>query len=175
MRKALIYLQLFVFLIGSADASTNIIRQKLKIEVSALRKDISEADSTVYRLRDDKSKIESNLRDMESWGIVQQHDKDEYYTETVEVRRQAVEQAATSAAKIDKLKAKIELDFKKYRRLKAIACYFVAVAFVLLYLRYGARLVSLLSVSTGPWAPLLTFGGPVGAFCAGYLLVYLLF
>jgi hypothetical protein len=175
MRKALIYLQLFVFLVGPVAASTSIIKQKLKIEVSELRKDISEADSTVDKLRDDKAKIESNLKDMESWGTGQQHEKDEYYAETVEVRRQAAEQAANDSRKIDKLKAKIETDLRKYHRLKSLACYFVAVAFALLYLKFGAHLFAALIPLTGPWSIAFTFGGPVGAFALGYSAVYLLF
>jgi hypothetical protein len=112
---------------------------------------------------------------MKDWGTDQQSQKEQYYLETVNTRKQLQEQADMFTAKVDKLKLRIETDLKKYHRLKAIACYFVAVAFVLLYLRLGAHLASSLSLLLGSWAPLLTFGGPAGAFGLGYLAVYLLF
>jgi hypothetical protein len=182
MKKVLIYLQLLIFLAGPTillaaptNATGDTIKQKLKTEVSLLRKDIAEADSTVDKLYDDKAKIESNLRDMEAWGIGQQKDKDLYYSETVEVKKQAADQEASYTSKIERLKAKIESDMRKYHRLKSIACYFVAVAVVLLYLRFGAHLFAALIPLTGPWSIAFTFGGPVGAFALGYSAVYLLF
>jgi len=165
---------LLVFLFAASAFGENLnatIKQKLKVEITALRKDISDADKTANNLRDDRVTIEVSLRNMEAWGLEQQSQKDSYYHETLATR----EQVAGLAEKITQLKAKAAADLKKYYRLKSLACYFVGVAMVLLYFRFGVTLVSSLSVVVGAWAPLITVAGPAGAFGVGYLAVYLLF
>lgn len=165
---------LLVLLLAVSALGENLnaaIKQKLKVEITALRKDISEADKTADKLRDDRVTIEVSLRNMEAWGLGQQNQKEGYYHETLATR----EQAAGLAEKITQLKAKAAADLKKYYRLKSLACYFVGVAMLLLYFRFGATLVSSLSVVAGAWAPLITIAGPAGSFGVGYLAVYLLF
>jgi hypothetical protein len=165
---------LLVFLFAASAIGENLnatIKQKLKVEITELRKDISEADKTADKLRDDRVTIEVSLRNMEAWGLEQQNQKDSYYHETLTTR----EQVAGLAEKITQLKAKAAADLKKYYRLKSLACYFVGVVMVLLYFRFGVTLAASLSAVVGVWAPLITIAGPAGAFGVGYLTVYLLF
>ena len=166
------FLLVFLFAMSAFGENLNAtIKQKLKVEITALRKDISDADKTSNNLRDDRVTIEVSLRNMEAWGLEQQSQKDSYYHETRATREQVV----GLAEKITQLKAKAAADLKKYYRLKSLACYFVGIAMVLLYFRFGVTLVSSLSAVVGAWAPLITIAGPAGAFGVGYLTVYLLF
>jgi hypothetical protein len=173
MKQLLISL-LLVLPVADVTASESLnatIKRKLKVELVELRKDIAEADNTADKLREDRIVIDGSLKNMESWGVTQQQEKETYYNETVETRRQLT----ALSEKIVQLKAKAAADLKKYHRLKSLACYFVAVAMVLLYFRFGAVLVSSLSVVAGSLAPFVTIAGPAGAFGVGYLAVYLLF
>jgi len=82
---------LLVFLLAVSALGENLnatIKQKLKVEITALRKDISEADKTVDKLRDDRVTIEVSLRNKEAWLIEQQNQKEGYYNETLSTRDQ---------------------------------------------------------------------------------------
>jgi hypothetical protein len=176
MKQAyLIILTLLSFALSSLGQSDLSVKQRLKIELSGLRNEISEADKTVERLRDDRATLEAKLQNMADWGVSQQKEKEQYYEETNSVKQKAAVEAEEANNKITELTAKIEVDLKKYHKLKFYACCVVGVALMLVYFGFSSTILAALGTVLGAWIPLLFIGGPVASFSLGYALIYFLF
>jgi hypothetical protein len=147
------------------------LKQKLQIELKALREDIQLMDSQVLKLKKDNQEIGANLLDMETWGIAQQEDKDKYYIEAVE----ADGKRADVQGKLDAEVAHNRVLLARYHRLKAFLGCALGGLFVLLYRRYSLAISAMLVSIAGPWAFLFNATGPLGAFGLGYGIIYLIF
>jgi hypothetical protein len=108
---------------------------------------------------------------MESWGILQQSEKDRYYGDAVDSENRRAE----IQSKLD-----VEISNKRvllahYHRLKMILGCVMGIFLLLLYTRFSAATSQILIPMLGPWAYLINILGPIGAFGVGYCIIYLAF
>lgn len=163
--------------LNAADSSSkrsfnSELKRKLSFELSNLEISMLEAKNEIAQLREDKVHIDTDLKNMESWGKIEQEQKNEYYTRTVE----ATQQIADVQARVDLEKQKGKATVLRYHRVKSLLGYIFGLLLVFVYVQIGAPLINvLLTTFTGPWGFLIRFLGPVIVFGLGYTAVYITF
>ena len=148
------------------------LKRKLSFELSNLEISLLEAKNEIAQLREDKVHIDTDLKNMESWGKGEQEQKNEYYTRTLE----ATQQIADTQARVDLEKQKGKATVLRYHRVKSLLGYIFGLLLVFVYVQIGAPLINvLLTTFTGPWGYVIRFLGPVVVFGLGYIAVYITF
>ena len=176
MKKYIIFISVFLCAASlNADdknAFNSELKRRLSLELSNLQTSMMDAKNEIAQLRRDKAHIDADLKNMESWGKVQEQEKNDYYEQIIEANQKTSDVQAQVDTEIEKSKATL----LKYRRVKSILGYIFGLVLSYLYIRLGAQALSTIaSTLVGPWAFALRFAGPVLAFGAGYLAVNLVF
>lgn len=170
-KHVFIYLILFGSLC-SAEPGVNLqIKNKLIVELKELQKDLSSASKEITKLNKDKAALELSLRDMEAWGNTQEEEKTQYYEEAFLFQSRA-EAAESSLDKEKKNNLKV---LEKYHKIKTIMALIFAGFLTIIYINYGAKLVSAFSPLLGPYSILLPYLGPIAVFALGYFTVFIAF
>jgi hypothetical protein len=166
MKSLFLVLALQLFLISPAYAE-EAPADAIKSTLSSLKKNVNNVSQGVSRLKQDKVSIERSLKDMEAWGTSEQEAKEFYFNQNTQLAKDLLDahkKIADDAIEIKKLN-------DKYQYVKSILAYAAGALAALLYLRLGAAIVGALA---GPYALVLSFLGPAGAFMLGYTLVRLI-
>lgn len=174
MKAFLLLSALFFSVSAFADtiAFKQELKQKLKFELNALEVSMMSANNEIAQLREDKAHIDADLHNMEEWGKQQEEQKNEYYHRTVELTNDI----AITQANVDLEKEKGKATLARYHRVKSLLGYVFGVFLAYLYIQIGVQALTLMTLAvTGPWALVLRFAGPVGAFGLGYFTVNILF
>jgi hypothetical protein len=168
--------KLFLFLIlclsSVASAKPNLaVKQKVVEELELLTQDLQVADSLVRELQQDNLKVQQSLKDVESWGVAQQEEKEKYYEEALSFENRLAE--SRRQIDLEKLKQKELTD--KYRQVKQTFGYICGGLFAFLYLTVLAPGIKNFLTVFGAWSPVISILSPLIAFGAGYFLIYFIF
>jgi hypothetical protein len=158
---------------GAAPTKANaaFIKQQLAAEIAGLLKDLDAADIQLQSLTQDNQQIKLALNDMEAWGLLQQQEKDRYYTQSID----ALSEISAVRGALDAERAGQEKLLNNYRKLKSIMGYLFGTLLALIYLKFSSTFLSIASLAGGPQMKLLSYLAPAACFGAGYIAVYLYF
>jgi len=147
------------------------IRQQIIEELFELKKDLSEAKTQLDGLILNNQQIKTSLNEMEAWGLLQQEEKERYYTQAIE----AVSETGIVRAQLDQEKALRAKVSSNYARIKNIlGCLFGSMLAILVF-KLNAGFLGPLGAAALPQLRLLGFIAPVAGFALGYLAIYLYF
>jgi hypothetical protein len=164
----LVYLSLCFFASGADSQITAEVKKKLLAEVAGFQQDLLQADQQIYKLQQDNNAIIVKLQNMESWGLLQQEEKESYYQQVLEAENNWAEAKAT--IDLEKMKQKQLAD--KYDRIKRIFCLLAGSCAALLFLKFEKLLQPILTSLAGPWVLLTPFIGVSVCFSVGYGVAY---
>ena len=173
MKRILIYLLVF-FSSTTLKAESNfndVVKQKLKHEVNLLEKDLADLNKNVANLKQDKFKVEQDLFNMHDWGLLQQKEKMNYYTQA--------EGAIANYTNVQELLNRRESEYVeaqvKYHKLKRNISVLMGLVFCLLYLKFSSVVNPILSNIPGPWGWIIRFAAPVISFIIGSAISMIVF
>jgi uncharacterized membrane protein len=147
------------------------IKQQIIEELFELKKDLQQAKVQLDSLAVNNQQIKISLNEMESWGLLQQEEKERYYAQAIE----ASAETETIRAQLDQEKALRAKVSSSYNRIKNIlGCLFGTMLAILVFKLNNSFLGSL-GASALPQLRLLGFVAPVAGFALGYLAIYLYF
>lgn len=78
------------------------VKKQLKIEITALKSDLVEAQNSITALNQDKQSIQNGLDQMKQWGIDQQNQAIAYYNESLEAKKELTKEKAEHQKTKDK-------------------------------------------------------------------------
>lgn len=173
MSRFILILVLFFGIYSSCSAVTddetnNQIKTRLSSEARLLQKDIADLHKSVSKLKYEKGRTETQIKNLKTWGVGEQNDKFFYYGQ-MEKHEQAFQKSKEELLNEQENHKKT---LEKYQRVKKLFALIGGAALTLLYLQVG-RFISF--QFAGPYAFLFSFFGPVAAFAAGYTFIYLYF
>ena len=173
MSRILLILGLFAGFYSSCLARTDDeanlqIKNKLSSEARLLQKDITDLHKSVSKLKHEKARTETQIKNLKTWGIGEQTDKFLYY-EQLGKCEQAYQK---SKEELLEEQEKHKTTKEKYQHVKKLFAIIGGAALTLLYLQIGRFITFQFA---GPYAFLFSFFGPVAAFVAGYGFIYLYF
>ena len=174
--RNLIYIVLFAasFSISSAaqpKLDLSGIKQQIVEELLALKKDLNDAKTQLDNLVQNNQQIKQALNDMESWGLLQQEEKEKYYTQAID----AVSEVSSVRGQLDQekaLRAKVSANYARVKNI--LACLFGAVLAMFVF-RVTSSFLAPLGSAVLPQLRLLSFLAPLASFAAGYAMVYIYF
>lgn len=154
---------------GVTAAETNDqIKAKISTEARLLQKDIADLQKSVSKLKYEKARTETQIKNLKNWGVEEQSSKFFYYAQ-MEKHEQAYQKSKEEL--IDE-QGNHKKTLEKYQRVKKLFALIAGAALTLLYLQVG-RFISF--QFAGPYAFLFSFFAPIAAFAAGYTFIYLYF
>ena len=155
----------------SAKTSNIVIKQQLAAEIDALIKDLDTASDQLQTLTQDNQHIKTALNDMESWGLLQQQEKDKYYLQAID----SLSETSAVRGALDTERAGNVKLLSNYKRLKSImGCLFGSLLAIGCF-RFSSYFSSTVPLLAAPQLKLLSYLAPVACFGAGYLAVQLYF
>lgn len=174
--KNKIVVYFLIFLLG-CSASLNAkqknlgLKQQIEIELSELSKDLNTAKTQVQKLTQSNLQIKAALNEMESWGVLQQEEKEKYYNQSV----LATLEISELQGSLNVQKATQEKLQNKYSRLKTFfACLCGCVMAAFCY-SFSTTISSTVALVGGPQIKLISYLIPLLGFGAGYFAAYLYF
>jgi hypothetical protein len=158
---------------GAAPIKTSnaAIKQQLAAEIAGLLKDLDTASEQLQIITQDNQHIKAALNDMESWGLLQQQEKDKYYLQAID----SLSETSAVRGALDTERAGNVKLLSNYQRLKSImGCLFGSLLAIACF-RLSSYFSSTLTLLAAPQLKLLSYLAPVACFGAGYLAVQLYF
>lgn len=147
------------------------IKQQLAVEIAALLKDLDTASEQLQTLTQDNQNIKAALNDMESWGLLQQQEKDKYYLQAVD----SLSEVSAIRGALDTERAGNVKLLNNYKRLKSIMGCLFGSLLALVCFRFSSYFSSTVPLLAAPQLKLISYLAPVACFGAGYLAVQLYF
>lgn len=172
--KNIVCFTIYIFLFAYTASAKQIepsIKQQLTAEILELSKDLNTAKEQLQKLTQTNAQVKSALNDMEAWAILQQEEKEKYYTQVVRTSSELSELQGL----IDVQKVSQEKLQNKYSRIKSVmGCLAGSILAILCY-RFLGTITSAAALAGAPQLKLIGYLAPVLGFGAGYFLIYIYF
>jgi hypothetical protein len=157
MRNKLILILFLICSLANANTIKEDIKKQVVAEFDLLQTDLKNTYTKIDQLRIGKKNLEASLKYMEEWGLNEQKEKIEYYSDKIKAESLLQEE------KTQHLVTK-----NKYSHLKKLAGYICAALFMFAYFSVLAPGVKELAPFLGHWGLLVRIGSPAFAAMLGY-------